>query len=103
MVSVASFLIPIVISAVFVFIASSIIHTATPWHKNDFKKVPDEDGVLRALRPFNLQPGEYGFPKPDSMKDMQSPEFQEKLKPGDTLKAEIEGIGAMNLGVAREQ
>jgi 2-keto-4-pentenoate hydratase/2-oxohepta-3-ene-1,7-dioic acid hydratase in catechol pathway len=31
-----------------------------------------------------------------------SPEFQEKLKPGDTLKAEIEGIGAMNLGVARE-
>ena len=32
-----------------------------------------------------------------------SPEFQEKLKPGDTLKAEIEGIGAMNLGVAREK
>ena len=32
-----------------------------------------------------------------------SPEFQEKLKPGDCLKAEIEGIGAMNLGVAREQ
>jgi 2-keto-4-pentenoate hydratase/2-oxohepta-3-ene-1,7-dioic acid hydratase in catechol pathway len=32
-----------------------------------------------------------------------SPEFQEKLKPGDSLKAEIEGIGAMNLGVAREQ
>jgi 2-keto-4-pentenoate hydratase/2-oxohepta-3-ene-1,7-dioic acid hydratase in catechol pathway len=31
-----------------------------------------------------------------------SPEFQEKLKPGDVLKAEIEGIGAMNLGVAKE-
>jgi 2-keto-4-pentenoate hydratase/2-oxohepta-3-ene-1,7-dioic acid hydratase in catechol pathway len=31
-----------------------------------------------------------------------SPEFQEKLKPGDLLKAEIEGIGAMSLGVARE-
>ncbi|HEY3151605.1 MAG TPA: fumarylacetoacetate hydrolase family protein [Candidatus Binatia bacterium] len=31
-----------------------------------------------------------------------SPEFQEKLKPGDALKAEIEGIGAMNLGVAKE-
>jgi 2-keto-4-pentenoate hydratase/2-oxohepta-3-ene-1,7-dioic acid hydratase in catechol pathway len=31
-----------------------------------------------------------------------SPEFQEKLKPGDLLKAEIEGIGAMNLGVAKE-
>jgi 2-keto-4-pentenoate hydratase/2-oxohepta-3-ene-1,7-dioic acid hydratase in catechol pathway len=32
-----------------------------------------------------------------------SPEFQEKLKPGDVLKAEIEGIGAMSLGVAREK
>jgi 2-keto-4-pentenoate hydratase/2-oxohepta-3-ene-1,7-dioic acid hydratase in catechol pathway len=31
-----------------------------------------------------------------------SPEFQEKLKPGDVLKSEIEGIGAMNLGVAKE-
>lgn len=30
-----------------------------------------------------------------------SPEFQEKLKPGDVLKAEIEGIGAMTLGVAK--
>jgi len=32
-----------------------------------------------------------------------SPEFQEKLKPGDVLKSEIEGIGAMSLGVARQQ
>ena len=31
-----------------------------------------------------------------------SPEFQEKLKPGDVLKSEIEGIGAMINGVARE-
>ncbi len=31
-----------------------------------------------------------------------SPEFQEKLKPGDVVKSEIEGIGAMTLGVAKE-
>ena len=31
-----------------------------------------------------------------------SPEFQEKLKPGDVLKSEIEGIGAMNQGVGKE-
>jgi 2-keto-4-pentenoate hydratase/2-oxohepta-3-ene-1,7-dioic acid hydratase in catechol pathway len=31
-----------------------------------------------------------------------SPEFQEKLKPGDRLTAEIEGIGAMSLGVAKD-
>jgi 2-keto-4-pentenoate hydratase/2-oxohepta-3-ene-1,7-dioic acid hydratase in catechol pathway len=31
-----------------------------------------------------------------------APEFQQKLQPGDQLRAEIEGIGAMNLGVAKE-
>ena len=31
-----------------------------------------------------------------------SPEFQEKLKPGDVLKSEIEGIGAMTNGVAKD-
>ena len=40
MVSVLSLLIPIALSAVFVFIASSIIHMATPWHKGDLMPLP---------------------------------------------------------------
>ena len=82
MVPVLSLLIPIVVSAVFVFIASSIIHMATPWHKNDLKKLPNEDAALNALRALNLPPGNYGYPKPDSMKEMGSPEFQAKAKAG---------------------
>jgi hypothetical protein len=82
MVSVLSLLIPIALSAVLVFIASSIIHMATRWHANDLTKLPDEDGVMNALRPFNLRPGNYGMPKPDSMKHMGSPEFQAKYKAG---------------------
>ena len=82
MVPVTSLLIPIALSAVLVFIASSIIHMATPWHKNDLQKVPNEDAVMDALRPFNLAPGNYGFPKPDSTKDMQTPAFQEKYQKG---------------------
>jgi 2-keto-4-pentenoate hydratase/2-oxohepta-3-ene-1,7-dioic acid hydratase in catechol pathway len=31
-----------------------------------------------------------------------APEFQQKLQPGDKVKSEIEGIGAMSLGVAKE-
>jgi len=82
MVPVTSLLIPIALSAVFVFIASSIIHMATPWHKHDLMKLPNEDAVMNALRPFNLPVGNYGMPKPDSMKDMQSPDFQAKYKAG---------------------
>jgi len=82
MVSVLSLLIPIALSAVFVFIASSIIHMATPWHRKDLRKFPNEDAVLNALRPLNLQPGDYGLPMAGSMAAMKSPEFLEKMKAG---------------------
>lgn len=82
MVSVLSLLLPIVLSAVLVFIASSIIHMATPWHKNDLDKLPDEEGVMNALRAFKIPAGNYGFPKPGSMKEMGSPEFVAKATAG---------------------
>jgi hypothetical protein len=58
---------------------------ALPWHSNDFKKFPAEDAVLDAVRPFNLMPGEYVAPRPGSMKEMGSPEFQAKVKRGPQL------------------
>ncbi len=82
MVSVLSLLIPIIVSAVFVFIASSIIHMFTSWHENDLDKLPDEDGVMNALRAFNLRPGNYLMPKPATRNAMNSPEFQAKFKAG---------------------
>ena len=77
-----SLLIPIVVSAVLVFIASSIIHMATPFHKNDLKKFPNEGEVMSALRGLGLRPGDYGIPKAGSMKEMSSPEFLAKMKAG---------------------
>lgn len=43
---------PILLSAVFVFILSGVFHMALPWHINDYKKVPEEDKVRDALRSF---------------------------------------------------
>ena len=88
---------PILLSAVFVFIASSIIHMATPFHKNDLRKFPNEDAVRNALRPLNLQPGDYGIPKPDSMKEMGSPEFQEKFKAGPVAFITVRPSGQMSM------
>jgi hypothetical protein len=83
MVPVTSLLIPIALSAVFVFIASSIIHMALSfWHKNDLKKFSNEDALLTTLRSMNLPLGEYGVPKPGSSKEIQAPEFQAKFKAG---------------------
>ncbi|HEY5614496.1 MAG TPA: hypothetical protein VIL52_00605 [Bacteroidota bacterium] len=76
---------PVLLSAVFVFIASSIIHMFSGWHKNDYAKVPDEDKVMDALRPFNIPPGDYMMPRAEGMADMKSEAFLDKLDKGPVI------------------
>jgi len=84
MVHIMSLWIPILLSAVLVFIVSSIIHMVLGYHRSDYKKLPSEDAVLEALRKFNIPPGDYHFPRPDSMKAMKDPAFVEKCTKGPT-------------------
>ena len=74
--------IPIVLSAVLVFVASSLIHMCTPIHKGDFGKLPGEDKVLEAMRGQGVRPGSYMFPCAGSKKEMCTPEMVEKLNRG---------------------
>ncbi len=76
---------PILLSSVIVFIASSIIHTALPWHKSDYRRVPNEDKLMESLRPFAIPPGDYMVPRPQSRDEMRSPEFAEKVKKGPVM------------------
>ncbi|HVH84344.1 MAG TPA: hypothetical protein VM713_08520 [Steroidobacteraceae bacterium] len=82
MISLTALWLPILVSAVIVFIASSVIHMAPLWHRNDFPKMPREEEVLQALRPFAIPPGDYFLPRPGRREEMRSPEFQEKLTKG---------------------
>jgi hypothetical protein len=82
MVEITALWLPILLSAVIVFVVSSIIHTVLPVHKNDYKKLPDEEKVMDAIRAAGVTPGTYHFPRCESHKDMKTPEYQEKLKRG---------------------
>jgi hypothetical protein len=73
---------PIVLSAVFVFILSSIIHMVLGYHASDYKKVPNEDQASDALHNLNIPPGHYMLPKPQSMKEFNSPEFKARMAKG---------------------
>jgi hypothetical protein len=86
------------LSAVLVFLVSSIVHMATPWHAGDFEKVPNEDGVMAALRPFNLAPGSYVMPRPSSMKDLGSPEFKAKHRLGPSAMLHVLPGGQTGMG-----
>ena len=72
---------PIVLSAVIVFIASSIMHMLLPYHQSECHQLPDEANLLATLRAAGLKRGLYMFPY-GSHKDMKSPAMQEKYKQG---------------------
>jgi hypothetical protein len=81
MVLLSALWLPIVLSAVIVFVASSIMHMVLPYHRGDYQKIPDEDKVLPALRAAGLKRGLYIFPFADHS-TMKSPEVMEKYKQG---------------------
>jgi len=89
---------PILLSSVLVFVASSIIHMASPWHKSDYPKVPNEDQVMDALRPLAIPPGDYMMPRPSSRGDMRSPAFAEKMKKGPVMMFTVFPSGPMSMG-----
>ena len=72
---------PILLSAVIVFVASSIMHMLLPYHRGDYHQLPDEDNLRAALRVANIKPGLYIFPF-GTHKDMKSPAMMEKYKQG---------------------
>jgi hypothetical protein len=85
MVGIFSLWLPILLSAVIVFVVSSIIHMASPWHKNDYPRIPNEDQVRSALRPLAIPPGDYMIPRPASRDDLRSPEFAQKVEQGPNI------------------
>jgi hypothetical protein len=82
MVPVTALLLPIVMATVIVFLASFILHMVLPLHRSDFKKVPREDDVMDALRPFDIPPGDYAMPLAAGMSEMSSPAFKAKYDRG---------------------
>ncbi|MHC4909560.1 MAG: hypothetical protein ACYTF9_07580 [Planctomycetota bacterium] len=91
---------PILLSAVFVFIASSVMHMVLPIHKGDHKKLPNEGQVLEAMRSSGVGPGVYMFPGCDTMKEMNTPEMAAKLKLGPVGWLTVIPNGGWKMGTA---
>src|SRR5712692_2392637 len=62
MVGLTAFIVPIVVSAVIVFIVSALIWMVAPHHKADWKALPNEDTVRAALTAQKAGPGQYMIP-----------------------------------------
>lgn len=73
---------PILLSAVLVFVMSSVIHMFLGYHAKDFRQVPNEDGVMDALRRFDIPRGDYVIPYSGGAEAMKSEAFREKIEKG---------------------
>ena len=98
MVSLAALWLPILVAAVLVFLASTLIHMVLPYHRTDYGKVASEDKVMDALRPFGIAAGDYMLPCPTSPSAAHTPEFIAKVKRGPSLLMTVFPPGPMSMG-----
>jgi hypothetical protein len=82
MTELAALWLPILLGAVFVHVASAIIHMGPFWHRNDYPKLPDEEKARAVIGALNVPPGEYMLPRCESASEMRKPEFLQKMTEG---------------------
>ena len=100
MVTLGMLWLPILLSAVVVFVCSAIFWMALPFHKSDFSKLPDEEMVRAALNKKKLAPGQYMIPWCGDMKDMKDSNHQKKVEEGPVGTLIVRPNGQMNMGTS---
>jgi hypothetical protein len=87
---------PILLSAVFVFIMSAIVHMVLPHHKNEWGPAPGQDGLQNVLR--GVAAGQYAFPMASDPKERMTPESMKKWAEGPSGFLVLFPPGGMNMG-----
>lgn len=82
MVPLAALWLPILLAAVLVFAASSVIWMFLPYHRNDYQGLPNEDEVREALRAAGVSHGQYHVPHAEDRDAYQGEEMQRKMAEG---------------------
>lgn len=89
--------IPILASTGALFFASFLTWMVLRLHEKDWRKMPNEDHVIDAIRSAELPEGNYMFPGVDSMKEMNEPEHVAKYNAGP--RGILTVLPAMNFGM----
>ena len=91
-------LVPILLAAVLVFVASAMIHMVLRWHNADYGKLANEDEVGAAIRKGAPAPGQYILPHCTDPKLAATPEMTRKYEEGPVGMLWLRPPGALNLG-----
>jgi hypothetical protein len=91
-------LLPAALSAVLVFIASSLIHIVLKLHNVDYHKLSNEDEVRAAINRGSPQPAMYTIPHCAGGKQAAMPDMQRKFEEGPVAVLSVRPKGGMKLG-----
>lgn len=98
MVPVLSLWLPILLSAVLVFVLSFLFHMVLTYHRTDVQAVPSEAAVMDALRTHAIPVGNYVMPHASTPAAMKDPQFMEKRRQGPVAILTVLPSGEMNMG-----
>ena len=73
---------PILLSGIFCWFASALIHMLIKYHNSDYKKLSNEDQVADVIRDGNATPGFYHLPYCVDMKQMNDEAMKKKFVKG---------------------
>jgi hypothetical protein len=87
---------PILLSAVLVFILSAASHMLLPWRRNEWGRITEFDALQAALR--GLKPGLYAFPSSPDPKKQMTKEWMERWAKGPSGWLTLAPPGPINMG-----
>ena len=89
---------PILLSAVVVFVISSFVHMVFKWHNSEYHGFTNEDAVRAAIRAGNAARGQYVLPYCKDMKEMGGEAMDKKYAEGPVGFVTLAANGPMNMG-----
>ena len=82
MISLVQLWLPILVAAIAVFVASSLVHMVFKWHASDYKGLSNEDDVRAVVRAGAPGPGQYFIPFCPDKKEMGKPRSSPSSRKG---------------------
>jgi hypothetical protein len=98
MVSLGSLWLPVLLSAVLVFVVSSLVHMVLKYHNTDYSRIPQEEAIRAAVRNASPAPAQYIIPYCGEMKQMQTPEMKQKFTEGPVAVVNVMRPGVPSMG-----
>lgn len=89
---------PVVVSAVAVWLVSAVLHMVLKYHRADYKQLSDEEGIGHTLRKAASAPGVYVIPYCADMSQMKDPAFRKKYEEGPVALITVMRNGVPNMG-----